>query len=102
MDSGARRHTSFVSVWVYPAVEDDINISIDEKDIRIDTYRPLEREDSILTQLIAKNYTLLIQIVVQCQNERSQTCTKLETCFKMLRARLYEYEIKKEEDLKKS
>ena len=38
-DSGARRHTSFASVWVYPAVEDDINITIDEKDLRVDTYR---------------------------------------------------------------
>ena len=52
-DSGARRHTSFASVWVYPAVEDDINIKIDEKDLRIDTYRSVELVDNMLIQQTA-------------------------------------------------
>ena len=53
-DSGARRHTSFASVWVYPAVEDDITITIDEKDLRVDTYRSSGAVGSMLTLLIAQ------------------------------------------------
>ena len=52
-DSGARRHTSFASVWVYPAVEDDINITIDEKDLRVDTIDQAGQAGSMLTLLIA-------------------------------------------------
>ena len=98
-DSGARRHTSFASVWVYPAVEDDINIKIDEKDIRIDTYRSSGAGGQHVntTDSAVRITHLSTKIVVQCQNERSQHKNK-ETCFKMLKARLYEHEQQKREE----
>ena len=98
-DSGSRRHTSFASVWVYPAIEDDINIKIDEKDIRIDTYRSSGAGGQHVntTDSAVRITHLSTKIVVQCHNERSQHKNK-ETCFKMLRARLYEYEMQKKEE----
>jgi len=95
-DSGNRRHTSFSSVFVYPDIEREIEIDINEADVRVDTYRAsgaggqhVNRTDSAV-----RLTHLPTNIVVQCQNDRSQHKNRA-TAWKMLQARLYEHELEK-------
>ena len=97
-DSSARRHTSFASVWIYPVVDETIEVEIEEKDLRIDTYRAsgaggqhVNKTDSAI-----RITHLPTNIVVQCQNDRSQHRNRA-TAFNMLKARLYELELQRRE-----
>lgn len=95
-DSGNRRHTSFASVFVYPEVSEDIDIDINPADLRIDTYRAsgaggqhVNKTDSAI-----RITHLPTNVVVQCQNDRSQHKNKA-AAMKMLKAKLYEVEVQK-------
>lgn len=98
-DSNARRHTSFASIWVYPEVDDDITIEIDDKDIRVDTFRAsgaggqhVNKTDSAVRMTHTPT-----GIVTQSQNSRSQHKNR-EEAMKMMKARLYELELRKREE----
>jgi peptide chain release factor 2 len=98
-DSSARRHTSFSSIWIYPVIDDAIDIEILDKDLRVDTYRAsgaggqhINKTDSAI-----RITHLPTNIVVQCQNDRSQHKNRA-AAMSMLKARLYEAEIQRRED----
>ena len=98
-DSNARRHTSFASVWVYPVIDDTIEIEVSEADVRIDTYRASGSGGQHIntTDSAVRITHLATGIAVSCQQERSQHKNKAKA-WEMLRSRLYEAELQKREE----
>ncbi len=101
-DSNKRRHTSFSSVWIYPEIDENIEVEINSKDIRIDTFRASGAGGQHIntTDSAVRITHLKYNVVVQSQNERSQHRNK-DTAMKMLKSRIYEIEIEKKNEEKK-